>query len=434
MRVTYWILVGLISSVLFIGCSSDAGPGDSGIGDGEDAGDVDPCQAAVPQWLQTWQITIDESGLEGLTPDINVMDVWGTAPDDIYAVGFKGNILHYDGNSWTKMESGTEANLEGIWGYVLKDDAGLVTRTDIFAVGSQGTILRYDGVSWQPQRVINDPDPANPDPQIVTGNFHDIWGTEAPGPNPDQHPTVIAVGYGGSAGLIVRWESLELEFREMRQRVDFDYPCDAGTCTRISYQAWTPEKLGGVFGTAADFFIAVGNNGTILEYDGTAWARTVIAGFTTHLKGVWGRGAWEIFGVGLDGTILRRNNAGVWEDLKQLAQDQGGFISVTPIFLRSNWGFYQAKCGPTPDGGTEPEDTSWAFFIGWDNKLFVFHDMLICPMGELDVSRFEGIWDSHPRDETERTLEDGGIVCDPVEIIISGVNGSILRLINEEGQ
>ncbi|MBW1872574.1 MAG: hypothetical protein JRJ19_10940, partial [Deltaproteobacteria bacterium] len=131
MRVTYWILVGLISSVLFIGCSSDAGPGDSGIGDGEDAGDVDPCQAAVPQWLQTWQITIDESGLEGLTPDINVMDVWGTAPDDIYAVGFKGNILHYDGNSWTKMESGTEANLEGIWGYVLKDDAGLVTRTDI---------------------------------------------------------------------------------------------------------------------------------------------------------------------------------------------------------------------------------------------------------------------------------------------------------------
>ena len=42
MRMMQWIFIGLISSALFICCNSDPGTGDSGIGDGEDGGDVDP--------------------------------------------------------------------------------------------------------------------------------------------------------------------------------------------------------------------------------------------------------------------------------------------------------------------------------------------------------------------------------------------------------
>jgi hypothetical protein len=431
MHVRQWIRIVILGIFFLPACSGGSSNNDAGFDGEEDAGDVDPCIAAVPEWESIWQVQVEESGLEGLTPDINVVDVWGTGPDDIYAVGFNGNIIHFDGAEWTPMESGTEENLEGVWGYVLKDELGAVTRTDVFAVGHNGTILRYDGVSWQPQRVINDPDPANPDPQEVDGNFHDVWGVPAPGPNPDQHPTVLAVG---GEGLIVRYESVENEFREMRQRVDFDYPCDAGTCTRTSYQRWSPERLGGVFGTATDFFITVGNNGSILEYDGNVWTRFTIAGFTTHLNGVWGRGAWEVFAVGLDGTILRRNNSGNWEDLKTLAADQGGFVNVNPIYLRSLWGFYQAKCGPVPDGGTDPEDTSWVIFVGWDNRLFMFHDRLICPFGDLEVVRLEGAWGDHPRDETERTLEDGGIVCDPVEVVVTGVNGTVVRLTSPEGR
>ena len=63
----------------------------------------------------------------------------------------------------------------------------------------------------------------------------------------------------------------------------------------------------------------------------------------------------------------------------------------------------------------------------------MFNDRTICPFGDFDVSRLEGIWGNQPRDETERTF-DGGIECDQVEVIITGVNGKIYRLVNAEGR
>ena len=50
------------------------------------------------------------------------------------------------------------------------------------------------------------------------------------------------------------------------------------------------------------------------------------------------------------------------------------------------------------------------------------------------MERLENVWGTAPRNEDERTLPDGGIVCDPVEVFISGVNGTILRLSNPQGQ
>ena len=428
-----WVVLLALS---LAACSGSGSSGDSGVTDGEDGADVDPCTAALPQWQQIWSSQQEHSGLEGRTPEINVMDIWGAGPDDIYAVGFAGHILHYDGSSWTEMESGTEENLEGVWGYVLHDEQGVETHREIFAVGQEGTILRYDGTAWQPQRVINDPDAANPNPQPVTDNFHDVWGVPAAGADPQQQPTVIAVG---GEGLIVRWEEALGEFREMRYREDYTYPCDGGsggTCTRTSYLRFTPERLGGVFGTARDFFVAVGNNGTILEYDGNSWSRYSLPPelHDKHLNGVWGRGAFEIFAVGLEGLILRRNSGGNWERLDGLALAAGGYVDIDKIYLRGLWGFYQSKCGPVPDGGSDPQDTSWAVFVGWDSKLYLFHDRLVCPFGDLPVERLENVWGTAPRNEDERTLPDGGIVCDPVEVFISGVNGTILRLSNPQGQ
>jgi hypothetical protein len=416
--------------LLLPACFEDTGDPDAGNPDANGGADLDPCELAIPAWEKIWKISNEPSGLEGRTPDINLIDAWGVGPDDIYVVGFAGTILHYDGTEWTLMETPNEANLEGVWGYVLHDVDGNETRRDVFAVGSEGTILRLVGVAWIPVDVINDPDPANPDPQPVTDTFHDVWGVPAPGPNPDQHPTVMAVG---GKGLIAQYDGTTNQFLEMRQRVEFT---DSHGNVRVNYERWSPERLGGVFGAAPDDFVAVGNNGAILEFDGSAWNRNVITGFITHLSGAWGRGAWQIFAVGNEGTIMQRSG-GAWDDLKALAEQQGGFIRISQAaYLRSSWGFYQAKCGELPDGGVDPDDrpdTSWQIFIGWDNRMYFLHDQTICPFGDFDVSRLEGIWGNQPRDETERT-HDGGIECDTVEVIVTGVNGKIYRLINEKGQ
>ncbi|MCH7716623.1 MAG: Ig-like domain-containing protein, partial [Gemmatimonadetes bacterium] len=63
------------------------------------------------------------------------------------------------------------------------------------------------------------------------------------------------------------------------------------------------NTLWSVWGTASSRTVAVGNAGTILEYDGTTWS-TMTSGTTTDLHHVWGAASDDIFAVGNAGTIL----------------------------------------------------------------------------------------------------------------------------------
>jgi hypothetical protein len=62
-------------------------------------------ELAIPNLLMGWQIN----------------KLWGTSSDDLYAVGNGGNIAHWNGNSWKKIEnlvgtSGTDVDLLDVWG------------------------------------------------------------------------------------------------------------------------------------------------------------------------------------------------------------------------------------------------------------------------------------------------------------------------------
>ncbi|RMG21152.1 MAG: hypothetical protein D6732_27585, partial [Methanobacteriota archaeon] len=48
--------------------------------------------------------------------DGGVTRIWGSSPNDIYFVGRRGTIVHYDGSGWQRMESGTELPIQDIWG------------------------------------------------------------------------------------------------------------------------------------------------------------------------------------------------------------------------------------------------------------------------------------------------------------------------------
>jgi hypothetical protein len=83
----------------------------------------------------------------------------------VFAVGDSGTILHYVGNSWSAMPSGTLSLLTDVWGS---------SATDVFAVGQGGTILHYSGVTSDddddgvPNNIDRCPD-SSLNPTIVIG-------------------------------------------------------------------------------------------------------------------------------------------------------------------------------------------------------------------------------------------------------------------------
>ena len=102
--------------------------------------------ASTGRWEQQKPITQAES----------INGIWGTSDTNVFAVGYDGTILHYDGTSWSSMTSCTSNILKSIWGS---------SATDVFAVGYIGTIMHYDGTSWRPMT------------SNTFSSINDIWGT-----------------------------------------------------------------------------------------------------------------------------------------------------------------------------------------------------------------------------------------------------------------
>lgn len=71
--------------------------------------------------------------------DTYLSRIWGSSASDVYCIGYNGLILHYDGQSWSQMDSGTTKDLLGIWGS---------SSTNVFVVGGDGIVLHFNGNTW----------------------------------------------------------------------------------------------------------------------------------------------------------------------------------------------------------------------------------------------------------------------------------------------
>lgn len=102
------------------------------------------------------------SALSGWSPN----KMWGTSSSDLYAVGNGGNIAHYDGNSWKKIESGTNLNFYNIWGnYNLQNNiAEVISVGSVVGTFSGSVIMKIDKQNSVP---ISS--------QEITENLTSVW-------------------------------------------------------------------------------------------------------------------------------------------------------------------------------------------------------------------------------------------------------------------
>ena len=186
-------------------------------------------------------------------------DIWGKNRSDVFAVGKDGTIVHYNGLGWSAMSSNIDADLFGLGGSA----SGAV-----YTVGKSGTILRYAKGVWSPVK------------SVTYKDLHAIWST-----TDGSH-----VFAAGAYGTIVH---------------------TTGGADNWSIQpTGTVKALRGIWGASASNVFAVGDNGTILRFNGSKW--TIMNSETLeNLTAVWGvAGSSIVFAVGDNGTILRYNGKG----------------------------------------------------------------------------------------------------------------------------
>ncbi len=86
----------------------------------------------VLRYTNRWR-KANEEGVEEL-PNVFLFGVHGNAPENVYAVGWRGVAVHFDGETWTIERTGIDTDLRSVW-------VDPVTGT-AFAVGAAGTIIR----------------------------------------------------------------------------------------------------------------------------------------------------------------------------------------------------------------------------------------------------------------------------------------------------
>ena len=198
----------------------------------------------------TWSAAFDAGGVGALSA------VWGSSPDDVFIVGgtpTAGEVYHYDGAAWRQMHIPNVPLLVWIFGF---------GPDDVYAVGLDGGAIHFDGSRWT---------------TLDTGTDQDLWGVW--GRSRDDLWIV-----GGDVG---RGEPVLIHF-------------DGKTFTPSSVPPNDREatSLFKIWGTQTKLF-AVGENGLIIEYDGSGWAQ-VSAGADADedFVALWGSDDSNIVAVG----------------------------------------------------------------------------------------------------------------------------------------
>ncbi len=267
---------------------------------------------------------------------------WAAAPDDVWAVGDGGVLLHYDGTGFRAEHPGTDQDLLAVHG------SG---PDDVWAVGNGGDVLHYDGKSWSVQDLGDLIDASG---GSMTGVLHGVFAAA-----PD---AVWAVGHSGVSAVVIHY--------------------DGKQWTNQSLGLQTDQVLNAVWGLSAERVWAVGDGGVILSFDGTAWSadrsptgRALLSLHALAEHDVWAVGqagtavhwdgtAWKMANKGLAGTDILHS---VRVDIAAPAPTDAGTPMTMPMPADAGM---DAGLPPAPEGPWRV----WAF--GEGGKVFRYNGEL----------------------------------------------------------
>ncbi len=264
----------------------------------------------------------------------DMQGVWGSGPDDIWWVGSKGTVLHYNGSVLAPRKSGTEKDLFAVWGRGPKD---------VWFAGDS-VLLHWNGLKM----VDRTPDDLG---DVVLRAVH----------APADKSTVLIGGDDGvilrvlESGSIMKEKSNSaLKIREIRAINAGNVWAigDKGQALRLSGGTWSsvplPKANADLHGLALSpggRLYTVGVDGYVAATEGKLWEASLTNDPKSRdLFGVWAISEKEAWAVGKDGALIHHLGT------KWNLTDIDGTYMKTRTF-RSVWGI--------ADG-----DDTFAFAVG----------------------------------------------------------------------
>jgi len=177
-------------------------------------------------WFDGKNVRLDCGVNPLLTGAIN--KIWGRNRGDLYVVGNSGNIAHYDGISWKKIESGTTTNIYDVSGITGKDGSQRIyCAVSDFETTLKGVLeISNNHISTLTSNIF--------------GNIYTAWA-----PNTNQ---LYAGGHGLFKYANNVWTKINI---------------DASLVTRIR-------------GDAVNNIFAVGGSGLITHFNGVNWQNQLV--------------------------------------------------------------------------------------------------------------------------------------------------------------
>ncbi len=275
---TRFVLV-LLSALAIVGCSAGRDQTDLQLDAGPDDLAPIPDLAHSPTWRV--EVANRPGGIE-----LNA--VWGSGDNDVYAVGYRGMIVHRQisegGAIWRTVANPARGVLRGIWG------SG---PSDLYVVGETGTILHStNGKDWIKQATA------------VGVMLHGIWG-----------PSATEIYAVGEQGTILH---------------------STGNGTWQKLASPTSEELFSVGGFGPGAVFAGGNIGTILQRGpGDAWTQKTGTTYDS-LTAITGTSATDVWAVGSSFTTQNSEGYNHWNGTSWSVEPLGTVIGMSGIAASSS--------------------------------------------------------------------------------------------------
>jgi len=227
-----------------------------------------------------------------------IWSVWGSGADDVYAGGATGSLVHRGSTGfWVVVSTpmGTnDKDIYALWG------SG---KNDVYAGGQGGDLVHWNGTNWTHLSTT-----------ITTMGPNNILGIWGSGPND--------VYAGGASGRLVHWNGT-------------GWATDSLTGTNIETNKTAIQTI---WGSGADDVYAGGDGGHLVHWNGAKWEDVVTNMGSNAIRGIWGSGLNDVYAGGDGGHLVHWNGA-KWEDV------------VTTMGANRIWGIWGSGASDVYAGG-----------------------------------------------------------------------------------